>query len=130
MWTYYSGFCLVEAQFIISGFGYSKKDEKEEYNSIRSVKIWEIESACEINPVSTCWNINVHNWLKYYVMLRLMDRSKPKGSPQYMAQLWTYLASGLWHGLYPGFAVLFFFAALIEIHTKTVAKLKITAAFK
>ncbi len=53
------------------------------------------------------WNIQIHKWLKYYVMLRLMDRSKPRGQMQVYPMVMTFLASAVWHGIEPGFFVFF-----------------------
>ena len=47
----------------------------------------------------TKWNIQVHHWLKYYVMMRWMDRSKARGKPQLIPTIVTFLASGAWHGV-------------------------------
>jgi len=49
----------------------------------------------------------VHNWLKYYVMLRRMDRSKPRGQLQVFPMVVTFGASAVWHGIEPGFLMFF-----------------------
>lgn len=80
------GFCFVEANLIACGFGYSRsvaeKGEKvqENFNSVRLINITNLMTATTFSEYGTNWNIQIHNWLKYYVMLRLMDRSKAKGA--------------------------------------------------
>ena len=45
----------------------------------------------------------MHRWLKYYVMLRLMDKSKKE--VQILPYFMTFVVSGFWHGLAPGLFV-------------------------
>ena len=62
----------------------------------------------------TGWNIQVHVWLKYYIMLRLMDRTKPKGQMQFVPMALTFIISALWHGLQVGFFMMFAGFAIME----------------
>lgn len=75
MWTYYVGFCFMESTMIATGLGfnYDKEGEKD-YNTERSVNIWGEETATEVTTCLRYWNMSVHHWLKYYVMIRLMDK--------------------------------------------------------
>lgn len=76
MWTYYVGFCFMEATMTATGLSYDEKpDGTIEYNAFPSVQIWTIESAHEVSTCLRAWNISVHNWLKYYVFIRCMDRN-------------------------------------------------------
>lgn len=77
MWTYYVGFCFMESTMIASGLGFTyDRDGKKNYNSEKSVHIEGIESAHEVSTCLRYWNMSVHNWLKYYVMIRVMDKNK------------------------------------------------------
>jgi hypothetical protein len=38
-----------------------------------------IEGGTSVNQYSVNWNIQIHLWLKNYVFIRLLDRSKPRG---------------------------------------------------
>lgn len=89
IWTYYGGFCFMEALMIASGLGYTEteavvktadgKESKEvvvNYNSIRSVDIWAIQTCYEQETFSRSWNMSIHSWIKYYVFIRLMDKKK------------------------------------------------------
>ena len=84
---------FMESFCIASGLGYRAKSEKEEeeYNSIRVVKVGHYYTMRSTALGATYWNIQVHNWLKYYVMLRLINRGK-RGL-QFWPTLMTYLVS-------------------------------------
>ena len=118
IWSYYAGFVWMEACMIASGLSYSvAADGTVEYNSLRAVSIWNITKCYELVTYLRYWNISIHNWLKYYVMIRLMDKSK-KG-PGLFASITTFAVSACWHGLAPG---LFLFSygcfALTAIYPK------------
>ena len=79
---------------IACGFGYSQTKVElgnddyaggiatiEEFNSLRLINIRPIMLATKFADNGTNWNIQIHNWLKYYVMLRLIDRTKPRDKP-------------------------------------------------
>ena len=67
-----------------------------------------VETQKNWNAAVAGWNTSVHYWLKYYVMLPLMDKSVPRGKMQIKPMLATFLASALWHGcLELGFWVMF-----------------------
>ena len=63
-------------------------------------------------------------------MLRLIDRTKPKGDPQTFATVCTFVASSLWHGTYPGYIVMFIALALLEIQSKHFHKLKFASVVR
>jgi MBOAT, membrane-bound O-acyltransferase family len=58
-------------------------------------------------------------------MLRLMDRSKPKGASQLTATFFTFVASSVWHGTYPGFIIFFVGIAMLEIQSKGFPRTKL-----
>ena len=104
-----SGFCSQEANMIASGFGYrpAKKIERdgvvtekpENLNSVRTIDAAGAIFGASFGDFTPNWNISVHLWLKYYVMLRLMDRKAPKGKMQILPLVLTFMASGVWHGI-------------------------------
>lgn len=124
--TYYAAFCVIEANLIACGFGYSVSENTENFNSVRMISITPILLATSFADYGTNWNIQIHNWLKYYVMLRLMDRSKAKGAPQLFATFMTFIVSSVWHGIFLGFIVFFIAIALLEIQSKGFPRLKFT----
>ena len=75
------GFIAMEANMIACGHGYSPatKEEPENFNSLRAIYVERIFRLSSWKDLVAGWNVAVHNWLKYYVMMRLMDRSKPPG---------------------------------------------------
>ncbi len=64
--------------------------------------------------------MQTHHWLKYYVSMRLKDRSLPRGSFQGKVVLLTYLTSAIWHGPDSGYVVFFVGAALCDIFGRTI----------
>lgn len=65
IWTYFAGFCCVEANLIACGFGYTiqkkkvndKEIEEENYNSVRLISIWPIMTGLTFADYGTNWNI-------------------------------------------------------------------------
>jgi len=50
IWTYYSGFCMLESIQILSGLGYGKSAEGvESFNNIKLINILEIEGGTNAN---------------------------------------------------------------------------------
>ena len=56
-----------------------------------------------------------------------MDRSKPRGKPQILPTILTFLISAAWHGLATGMFVAFFMCSLLDQITKAAGKTKISA---
>jgi hypothetical protein len=54
-----------------------------------------------------------------------MDRSKARGDSQLTATVATFVASAVWHGIYPGFIFCFIGFAMMEIQAKNLPRLKI-----
>ena len=55
-------------------------------------------------------------------MLRLYDKKAPKSKYQVLPHVMTFLASGLWHGLEPGYVVTFLAWASLDILAKLLPK--------
>lgn len=78
----FSRFVNHESGLIATGISFKAKDEKtaQEYNSVRCMDIqcfhWGITAKDSISG----WNMRTQHWLKYYVMMRSMDRNLPKGT--------------------------------------------------
>ena len=77
----------MEANFIASGISYRAKTEKtpETYNHLRWVRIWAFETMQHPMDATGNWNIGSHLWLKYYIMLRWIDRKLPRGRMSHFA---------------------------------------------
>lgn len=48
------------------------------------------------------------HWLKYYVMVRQMDRTQSKKTPQVWPKIYAFAMSSLFHGYYIGYSLFFF----------------------
>ena len=60
-------------------------------------------------------------------MLRMMDRTKPRGKPQLMPTLATFAYSGAWHGLTTGNLTCFIMLGLLDNIFKLADKTKLAA---
>ena len=118
-----------EANLIASGFSYRKgeKDKTAEYNSVRGVGCVAFSTSLNGTQATTNWNMNTVSWLKYYVQMRLLDRTKPR----HVIQIWpvasVFIASSVWHGPELGFAVFFLTLFLNSIIAKFFEKTKLAA---
>ena len=74
-------FTAMECNSIASGFGYRAKTDREpeDYNTIRTVRLIDFMTATSPAKIIASWNMTTQNWLKYYILLRLIDRKKPRG---------------------------------------------------
>lgn len=75
------GFIAMEANSIACGQDYTPatKDKPENFNSIRCIYVRNVYELSSFKEDLGAWNICVHKWLKYYVMMNLIDRTKPRG---------------------------------------------------
>lgn len=90
IFKYYTAFCLIDSATVASGLSYNGIDEKSsknssllklaiesaKFNRVETVRVWDIEFSYDVKDFLDAWNISVHKWLKYYVYLRLINRSK------------------------------------------------------
>ena len=78
----FSRFVSQEGGLIATGISFKAKDEKtaEEYNSIRCMDIKGFHWGNSAKEMISHWNMRTQHWLKYYVMMRSMDRNLPKGT--------------------------------------------------
>ena len=76
-------------------------------DKFKTMNVRKYFSSQSANDLTVHWNVQIHLFLKYYVMLRLMDRKKARGLSQMGPVLATFAVSSMWHGTYPGYAILF-----------------------
>lgn len=103
---YYFAWAISEAGLIFSGFcfnGYSAQGEArwDRYSNTHITKVEICTSAAEF-PAH--WNTCTGTFLRQYVYVRLTPKGK---KPPFRALLLTQLVSGVWHGLFPGYAMFF-----------------------
>jgi lysophospholipid acyltransferase len=122
IFTYLAGFNFMESAVVASGLAYNGKDANgnDTFDRVRCISVAKFANPGDFKELIANWNVSVHLWLKYYVYLRLLDKNK-KGSNS-KAALLTFIVSGFWHGLYPGYAVFFFQMFFLELHSKLVMK--------
>ena len=109
VWRLLFAFGMIEANLIANGISYRAKTEKEpeEFNSIRHVKMWDfVKALTGVNIISN-WNMCTQSWIKYYILMRLLDRNKPKGKVQAMPLFLSFIFSAIWHGVDLGYFVFF-----------------------
>ena len=120
-------FLVQESCLVASGLGYKAKTEKEseDFNSMRCAKVFDCVFATEPAGIVANWNMRTQYWLKYYVMIPLLDRSKPKNATQIFPVFITFLTSALWHGFYFGYYGTFIGFALAVVMWKMFGATKL-----
>ena len=106
-----------ESCLIASGISFKARQEKvaEEYNTIRSMDVTKFSISTTCKDCIGSWNMRTQHWLKYYVMMRNMDRDLPRKTPQMFPKLWAFFVSALFHGYYIGYVLFFLGLFLIDI---------------
>lgn len=112
---YYVVWWLGEGACALSGYSYNGLDAHgtARWDRIKMVDLWKFKFGTSAQrDMVPAWNIPSHLWLKRYVHMRLPTRVFSGLS----ARIVTFLVSAIWHGLYPGYYVFFFFSAVfVEI---------------
>lgn len=96
---YYFAWKVAEGASIMGGFGFEgfDKDGKEKgWGGVENIEIVAFETAPNIQTCSRVWNKRTQGWLERYTYQRT-------GNSLFA----TYFISALWHGLYPGFFMMF-----------------------
>ena len=119
----------MEANFVASGISYRAKTEKtpETYNHLRWVKVWAFETMQHPMDATGNWNIGSHLWLKYYIMLRWIDRKLPRGKMQMGPYMLVFLVSAVWHGFFFGYYAFFSGLGLMDFTWKAVEKTQLVS---
>ena len=53
------------------------------------------------------WNMCTQSWIKYYVLMRFIDRKQAKGKIQAVPLLLSFVFSAIWHGVDVGYFAFF-----------------------
>ena len=117
------GFMFAETFMISCGQGYSVNKETKEvnYNSIRAAEVIKFNTSTSVLESTHTWNMRSHHYLKYYVSLRLKDRTLPRNVVQFKPLLMTYIFSAVWHGPDPGYYFFFVNLGLADIFARIFA---------
>jgi len=122
---YYAPWCFTTGAIQASGFGYNGRDPRHffhRWDKVVGVYWYELETCTSPIEMLRYWNHQIHLWLKYYVSARLAEYGK---RPTAAMNFVTFLVSAFWHGFYPFYYVVFFFAAMATEANKDVFKSRI-----
>ena len=72
--------------------------------------------------------MRTQHWLKYYVMMRSMDRSLPRGTFQLKAIIKTFSISAIFHGYYIGYYLFFSGLFLMDLAWKLMGATAVATA--
>ena len=89
----------------------SQSQSQYVWRGVENVDIIAYECSTNIQSLSRAWNKRTQSWLEQYVYNRTEQ-----------SLLTTYTVSALWHGLYPGYFMFFFSAALMSSTERLVRK--------
>lgn len=125
--NYYVPFSMTTGCMIACGLGYNGQENgQDKWDKIIGVYVWELETSSSPIEMLRFWNHQVHLWLKFYVMARLTPPGKRPGMFENMT---TFIVSAFWHGFYPFYYVMFFFAAVLSEVAKDVFKARALFSF-
>jgi hypothetical protein len=96
---FYFAWKVAEGASILGGFGfegYTPEGKPIGWKGVENIDIIGFETATSVQAISRHWNKRTQGWLERYTYHRT-GRSV----------MTTYFISALWHGLYPGFFIMF-----------------------
>ncbi|KAJ1417994.1 MBOAT, membrane-bound O-acyltransferase family-domain-containing protein, partial [Ochromonadaceae sp. CCMP2298] len=102
---FYFAWKVAEGASIMGGFGfegYTKEGKVVGWKGVENIDILGVETASSITVLLRHWNKRTQGWLERYTYAR-SGRSLVA----------TYFISALWHGLYPGFFLMFYMLAFL-----------------
>lgn len=95
---------MVELPILTSGAGFSgRKNGINTWEKHRNINSWASEFGEKAIYVTFNWNMTVNIWLKNYILDRLQVKSFQ------VKLVLTRIAASLFHGIYSGYHVFFFF---------------------
>ena len=107
---YYSPFAFSDAAITACGLSYNGADPtKHQWDRVVCIYIWALETSASTAEILKLWNHQVHQWLKHYVQARVVTPGVKPGMKENMS---VFAVSAFWHGFYPFYYVMFFFAAI------------------
>eukprot|EP01095_Lingulamoeba_sp_RSL-Kostka_P016379 TRINITY_DN8003_c0_g1_i2.p1 TRINITY_DN8003_c0_g1~~TRINITY_DN8003_c0_g1_i2.p1 ORF type:complete len:467 (-),score=36.63 TRINITY_DN8003_c0_g1_i2:40-1440(-) len=100
---YYFLWTLVEGSVLVSGFGFNGYDHQNKlWNRGYNGSFIGVEFAQNLSDVVYNWNKKTERWMRYYVMYRIVKRTKhsKKSIATTLGLLMTIIIYALWHGFY------------------------------
>jgi lysophospholipid acyltransferase len=117
---YYFAWAVSESSLIFSGLCFNGNDDatgKARWDRCVNTRIRKVELSTSAARLPADWNIATGNFLRRYVY----DRLTPKGrKPSLSTLVITQLVSGLWHGIFPGYALFFISCAFFFNSSKVL----------
>jgi len=112
---YYFAWSVTEAAGISAGLGFSgfNKLGEPQWDVIKNSNIRNIENGSSIKLIIDGWNTKTALWLRVVVYER---------APTPIRVLASFLCSAVWHGLYPGYYLMFMSFALFTIASRIVRR--------
>ena len=98
--------------------------------AIRNVNIIGCDTAVDIPQLMQSWNCQIHHWLKYYVMLRWIDRTRDRHIVQAFPIAMSFFMSLVWHGFWSGYFIIFMGAAACDIIYKNLRRAALVQSLK
>ena len=83
LYTMYAGFASFDANILASGIGYRPATSKTEYEVFiakSNVNMWIFQLSINGTDAFAFLNTMTASWIKYYCMIRMLDRVRPKGA--------------------------------------------------
>ena len=82
LYMLYAGFSSFDANCTATGIGYRPATKTEIETSIvkRNMDMWNFSVSINGTEAFSNMHLMAKSWIKHYVMLRLMDRMRPKGA--------------------------------------------------
>ncbi len=123
---YYVAWYFGEGAAITAGLGFSGHGGS--HGQVGSSKWKHIEQAdmlgCEVpenmRSLVNNWNKSVSRWLRYYVFCRIGKNQERNKSNTLINMLATFVTSAIWHGVYGGYYLFWFFMVFITETAKTL----------
>ncbi|CAK0783622.1 hypothetical protein CVIRNUC_006821 [Coccomyxa viridis] len=116
---YYFAWAVSEAALIGSGFCFNGWDERGEaqWDRYCNTRIAKVELSASAAELPAHWNTCTGNFLRRYVYERLTPKGK---KATFKTLLLTQLVAGIWHGLFPGYALFFATSAFMFESAKVI----------
>lgn len=117
---FYFAWKVAEGACVMAGFGfegYDKEGKVKGWKGVENIDILGFELATNLQSISRNWNKGTQGWLERYTYNRT-GRSLVA----------TYVISALWHGLYPGFFMMFLTMPLMT-NCERIIRVKINPYF-
>ncbi|CAL5220084.1 g2035 [Coccomyxa viridis] len=116
---YYFAWAVSESALIFGGFCFNGWDEKGDarWDRYSNTRISHVEFATSAAELPAHWNTCTGNFLRRYVYERLTPKGK---KATFKTLLLTQLVAGIWHGLFPGYALFFATSAFMFESAKVI----------